>query len=164
MDERIVIIFDGRPLGVNRISELPREGVAGLLIQLAALYTAIAARLCDGSRAAEGCANKKPTAAVNAQRRVPELLGGANSPASTVCRDSAIDDGTLGGRGRPGDEEKTCLTVKETAAKIGISTWTMYHWIESGKLDEARGLRRLGRRRLIDWHVFYNCSQLGEFN
>lgn len=45
MDERIAITFGGRQLGVSQVSGLPREASVALLIELAALQSAIAAQL-----------------------------------------------------------------------------------------------------------------------
>jgi len=74
-----------------------------------------------------------------------------------------MDDATATGTERP-MEEKVFLAVRETAARVGMSPSTIYHWIEAGKLDEAHGLRKLGSRRLIDWQVFKGCLERGEFN
>jgi predicted DNA-binding transcriptional regulator AlpA len=163
VDERIAIFLDGRPFGLSRISELSRESIAGLLIQLAAVHTAIAERLCNGFRTAEHDANEKSAAGIDGEKRAPEQSGIGRSSASTVNEDRGMDHATLIGPRRSADE-KPYLSVKQTAAKIGNSQWTLYHWIESGKLDEAHGLRRLGSRRLIDWQVFQGCLERGEFN
>ena len=61
-------------------------------------------------------------------------------------------------------DEEIYLDVKGVAARLGMSPSTIYHWIGSGKLDEAHGLRKLGSRRLIDWQVFQGCLERGEFN
>jgi excisionase family DNA binding protein len=42
------------------------------------------------------------------------------------------------------------VTIKEAAASIGLSTSTLYRWIESGKLTSKHGLRRLGRSIRFD--------------
>ncbi len=163
MNERVAITLDGRPLEVNHIARLSSECVAGLLVHLAALQAGISSRLCNGFPTSGHDANQQPPAAVEAGSRVPEPSGGARSFASTVGRDRGKDDATAANRQRVIDE-KICLTVKQTAAKIGISHWTMYHWIEADKLAEAHGLRKFGRRRLIDWRVFQGCLERGEFN
>jgi hypothetical protein len=43
-----------------------------------------------------------------------------------------------------------------------MSRWTIYHWISGGKLDAARGLRRVGRRRFIDWEVLKAAIERGD--
>jgi len=162
--ERVAITFDGRPLEVNHIARLPSECVAGLLVHLAAFQAAIATRLCNGFPTSGHDANEQPPAAVGAGKRVPALSEGGKSSASTVGRDRGMDDATAADREGVIDE-KIFLSVKQTAAKIGaISRSTLYHWIESGRLDETHGVRKLGSRWLIDWRVFQSCLERGELN
>lgn len=59
-------------------------------------------------------------------------------------------------------EEAVFLTTQQCAARLQMSRWTIYHWISGGKLDTARGLRRIGRRRLIDWEVLKAAIERGE--
>ena len=96
------------------------------------------------------------------QRRspAPESPKGIQLAASTVPTSGAMDT-PAGTEAQP--PEPVCLTVKQCAAKTGLSYHTLYHWIESGKLDEAHGLRRFGSRRLIDWQVFKACLERGDF-
>ncbi len=54
------------------------------------------------------------------------------------------------------------LTAEQCAARLQMSRWTIYHWISDGKLDVAKGLRRVGRRRLIDWNVFKAAIERGD--
>jgi len=161
--ERIAITLDGRPLEVYQIARLPSECVAGLLVHLAAFQPAIAARLCDGFPTSGRDANEQPPAAVGAGKRVPAPSGGAKSSASTVGRDRGMDDATAADR-KAGVEEKIYLTLKQIEAKIEISHWTIYHWIKAGRLNKAHGLRKFGRRWLIDWQVFQGCLESGELN
>jgi len=54
------------------------------------------------------------------------------------------------------------LTAEQCAARLQMSRWTIYHWISGGKLDTAKGLRRVGRRRLIDWEVLKAAIERGD--
>ena len=163
MNERIAITLDGRPLEVNHISQLPRERVVGLLIDLATLQGAIAAQLFSGSSMSGHNANEEPPTSADNGTRVPARSRGIRSSASTVGRDRGMDDAAAASTEGEIDEE-IYLDVKGIAARLGMSPSTIYHWIGSGKLDEAHGLRKLGSRRLIDWQVFQGCLERGEFN
>jgi hypothetical protein len=155
---QIAITLDGRPFEVSQLSQLPRESVAGLLLHLAALQAALAARLWSGLPTSRPDGNDGVGPAGGTGDRLPEPSEYVQSSGSTV-----------GSRGSMGPaigvtkavRAAVCLSVKQAAARIGLSPWTLYHWIENGKLDEARGLRRLGRRRLIDWQVFQICLERG---
>lgn len=54
------------------------------------------------------------------------------------------------------------LTPVQCAAKLQLSRWTIYHWISSGRLGTDQGLRRLGRRRMIDWNVLKAAIERGD--
>lgn len=54
------------------------------------------------------------------------------------------------------------VTAPQCAILLHISQWTIYHWISDGKLGPAQGLRRVGRRRLIDWEVLKAAIERGE--
>ena len=43
-------------------------------------------------------------------------------------------------------EHKLALGLKEAAAAVGLSPWTLRHWIKQGRLRSVR----LGRRVLIE--------------
>lgn len=43
-------------------------------------------------------------------------------------------------------EHKLALGLKEAAAMVGLSPWTLRHWIKQGRLRSVR----LGRRVLIE--------------
>ncbi len=153
MDERIAITFGGRQLGVSQVSGLPREASVALLIELAALQSAIAAQLWL-SVSHVGTLEKAVVVTPGNQ-----AANGAVAPASqdsTVAPNDAMHSPVAKAA------DNVCLTVKQTAARLGVSPWTIYHWIESGKLGEARGLRKFGSRRLIDWQVFKACLARGE--
>lgn len=148
---------------MNQISQLPRERVAGLLIQFAAIQSAIAAWLFQGFATPGHDANEEPPTSADKGNRVPARSGAPRSSASTVGRDRGMDDAAAAGTEGEIDEE-IYLDVKGLAARLGMSPSTIFHWIGSGKLDEVRGLRKLGRRRLIDWRMFQGCLERGEFN
>jgi excisionase family DNA binding protein len=59
-------------------------------------------------------------------------------------------------------EEPVFLTTEQCAARLQMSRWTIYHWISDGKLDTAKGLRRVGRRRLIDWDALKAAIERGD--
>jgi excisionase family DNA binding protein len=59
-------------------------------------------------------------------------------------------------------EQSVFLTAEQCAARLQMSRWTIYHWISGGKLDTAKGLRRIGRRRLIDWEVLKAAIERGD--
>ena len=65
---------------------------------------------------------------------------------------------------REGEVADSAYLVVSGKLSLELSPSTIYHWIGSGKLDEAHGLRKLGSRRLIDWQVFQGCLERGEFN
>jgi predicted DNA-binding transcriptional regulator AlpA len=54
------------------------------------------------------------------------------------------------------------VNVKQCAARIGLSYWTLYHWIAEGKLTRERGLRYAGRSVRIEWRVFKSSLDRGE--
>jgi excisionase family DNA binding protein len=54
------------------------------------------------------------------------------------------------------------ITVKQCAARVGLSYWTIYHWIADGKLTTERGLRHAGRSVRIEWRVFKDALDHGE--
>jgi excisionase family DNA binding protein len=54
------------------------------------------------------------------------------------------------------------ITVKQCAARIGLSYWTIYHWIADGKLTNERGLRHAGRSVRIGWRVCRDALDRGE--
>lgn len=57
------------------------------------------------------------------------------------------------------------LTIKQTAAALALSPWTLYRWISSGLLNERTGLRTLGkRRRRIDLDALRAAIERGELN
>ena len=58
--------------------------------------------------------------------------------------------------------EPLYLTVKQCGARIGLSYWTIYHWIGDGKLTSERGLRHAGRSVRIEWRVFKDALDRGE--
>ena len=58
--------------------------------------------------------------------------------------------------------EPVFLTAEQCAGRLQMSRWTIYHWISGGKLDTAKGLRRIGRRRLIDWEVLKAAIERGD--
>jgi hypothetical protein len=60
--------------------------------------------------------------------------------------------------------EPVVITVAETARRIDCKPKTLYNWIETGKLRNEHGLRRLGPARWrIDWAIFKACFDRGEF-
>jgi excisionase family DNA binding protein len=59
-------------------------------------------------------------------------------------------------------EAPTFVTAPQCATLLHLSRWTIYHWISDGKLGVAQGLRRVGRRRLIDWDVLKAAIERGE--
>jgi hypothetical protein len=66
-----------------------------------------------------------------------------------------------------GDDSQQRFIARETPEgvwQIGLSHWTLYKWIRDARLNQARGLRRLGSRRLIDWPVFKAAIEAGEFS
>jgi len=62
----------------------------------------------------------------------------------------------------PSIHEPVFLTAQQCAARLQMSRWTIYHWISGGKLDTTKGLRRLGRRRLIDWEALKAAIERGD--
>jgi predicted DNA-binding transcriptional regulator AlpA len=54
------------------------------------------------------------------------------------------------------------LTPMQCAAKLQLSRWTIYHWISGGKLGTEQGLRRLGRKRMIDWNALNDAIERGD--
>lgn len=64
---------------------------------------------------------------------------------------------------RPVELSAEYLTIRQTAARIGYSYWTLYHWIGDDKLTRDRGLRRNGRSIRIEWAVFKVCYDRGDF-
>jgi hypothetical protein len=59
-------------------------------------------------------------------------------------------------------DEPAFLTPMQCAAKLQLSRWTIYHWISGGRLGTDQGLRRLGRRRIIDWKVLKAAIERGD--
>ncbi len=59
-------------------------------------------------------------------------------------------------------DETLFLTPLQCATRLQLSRWTIYHWIGDGKLAECHGLRRLGRRWLIDWVILKSAIDRGE--
>jgi predicted DNA-binding transcriptional regulator AlpA len=59
-------------------------------------------------------------------------------------------------------EEPAFLTPMQCAAKLQLSRWTIYHWISGGRLGTEQGLRRLGRRRMIDWNALKEAIERGD--
>lgn len=55
------------------------------------------------------------------------------------------------------------LTLREAADRARLSRHTLYKWIETGRLTETRGLRKLGTRRLINWIAFAEAIERGDF-
>jgi hypothetical protein len=54
------------------------------------------------------------------------------------------------------------VTIEQCARLIGLNKFTLYHWRAEGRLNEATGLRRLGRRRYrVDWAVFRAAVDAG---
>jgi hypothetical protein len=62
----------------------------------------------------------------------------------------------------PNIHESVFLTAEQCAAKLQMSRWTIYHWISGWELDPTKGLRRVGRRRLIDWDVLKAAIERGD--
>ena len=64
----------------------------------------------------------------------------------------------------PGNIARTeWLTIEQTAEVAGLSRFTLYHWIKSGRLNSDRGLRKLGRRRYrVDFAAFRAAVEAGE--
>jgi excisionase family DNA binding protein len=58
--------------------------------------------------------------------------------------------------------EPVYITVKQCAARVGLSYWTIYHWIADGKLTNERGLRHAGRSVRIEWRVFKDALDRGK--
>jgi excisionase family DNA binding protein len=56
------------------------------------------------------------------------------------------------------------LTPGQCAAQLQLSRWTIYHWIGDGKLAESHGLRRIGRRWLIEWSVLKAAIDRGDLS
>jgi hypothetical protein len=50
--------------------------------------------------------------------------------------------------------ESEFLTIVEAANRAKMSPKTFYNWISAGRLGREKGLRRCGRRVLIEWAVF----------
>ncbi|HUO05454.1 MAG TPA: helix-turn-helix domain-containing protein [Candidatus Binataceae bacterium] len=164
MTERIAITLDGRTVEIETISDLPRESVAGLSLHLAALQAAIATRFCAGNAAQEVSAGGEARMADNAGNRLQERPNGAShgqSPSLRVC--GGHDRHHLPENSFGAEEVGKLLSVKQVAERFGLSQSTLYHWIESGKLNGARGLLRFGGRRLIDAEVLSACMRAGEF-
>jgi len=141
LGQQIVITLDGKPFEVNQVSQLPLGRIAGLLVNLASLQTAIAAHLWSGPTTSEQNAQHAPNAAKNVHEGRNQVTIHDTEPRST--KDFYLD-------------------LKQTAERTGLSRSTLYHWIENGRLDEARGLRRFGGRRLIDWQVFQTSLIRGD--
>jgi len=59
-------------------------------------------------------------------------------------------------------EAPNFVTAPQCATLLHMSRWTIYHWISDGKLGVAQGLRRVGRRRLIDWNVLKAAIERSE--
>jgi excisionase family DNA binding protein len=59
-------------------------------------------------------------------------------------------------------EEPAFLTPMQCAARLQLSRWTIYHWISGGRLGTEQGLRRVGRKRLIDWDVLKTAIERGD--
>jgi excisionase family DNA binding protein len=154
VNQGIVIMLEGRPLELDQLS---REATATLLIELSAVQQEIVARLCSPPTSARAI---KGSVAISAGDQITGSAMNGHSSASTPGATGAMNDDPKG-PAELGPEEKW-LAVKETAARLGISHWTIYHWIEAGKLDEERGLRKFGRRRLIDWRVLKACLERAE--
>ena len=60
----------------------------------------------------------------------------------------------------PTDSDPVNLT--KAAKAMGVSRWTIYHWISGGKLGTEQGLRRLGRKRMIDWTALKVAIERGD--
>ena len=58
--------------------------------------------------------------------------------------------------------EAPYVNVKQCAARVGLSYWTLYHWIAEGKLTRERGLRYAGRNVRIEWEVIKESLDRGE--
>ena len=54
------------------------------------------------------------------------------------------------------------VSVEVAADAAGVSPWTIRHMIADGRLDPSRGLRRLGRRTMIDLSTFKTAVERGE--
>jgi hypothetical protein len=59
--------------------------------------------------------------------------------------------------------DRALVTVPTAAANLGFKAKTLYNWIESEKLRQEHGLRHFGKRWRIDWAVFKECCDRGEF-
>jgi predicted DNA-binding transcriptional regulator AlpA len=59
-------------------------------------------------------------------------------------------------------DQPAFLTPMQCAAKLQLSRWTIYHWISGGKLGTEQGLRRLGRKRMIDWNALKVAIERGD--
>ena len=55
------------------------------------------------------------------------------------------------------------ISLADAASRTGMSRWTLYHWIGEGKLTDSRGLRCIGARRMLEWLVFKEAIDRGEF-
>lgn len=60
------------------------------------------------------------------------------------------------------EERPAFLTPMQCAARLQLSRWTIYHWISGGRLGTEQGLRRVGRKRLIDWDVLKTAIERGD--
>jgi hypothetical protein len=50
--------------------------------------------------------------------------------------------------------ESEFLPIVEAVDRAKMSPKTFYNWISAGRLGREEGLRRWGRRVLIEWAVF----------
>jgi excisionase family DNA binding protein len=65
---------------------------------------------------------------------------------------------------QPFQENILFLTPAQCAAQLQLSRWTIYHWIGDRKLAESHGLRRIGRRWLIDWALLKAAIDRGDLS
>ena len=59
--------------------------------------------------------------------------------------------------------EPVYFTLAQVAGLTNIEIKTLYDWIYHGKLNEARGLRRIGNKRLVEWAIFKAAIDQGDF-
>lgn len=59
--------------------------------------------------------------------------------------------------------EPVLISLNATAKQCGLKRKTLYNWVENGKLREEHGLRRWGKRWRVEWVVFKECFDRGEF-
>jgi hypothetical protein len=126
---------------------LPVENILAALSQLAALQSALAARLIGD---------------------ICDLNGGNAGRANPVAASWTLEQGRSARRGlnvQPAQARELIdlITVAEVARRLGLAIGTVYNRI--GRLDEQDGVVRWGSKcTRINWTVFYGRLSSGQIS